>query len=127
MTSLQQIHDFLELKRFAVVGVSRQPQESFSRAVLKEFLARGFEAVPVNPDADEIDGQPCFHRLTDIRPPSGGRSVHEPRLRQPTSWLETVLLPAIGHVWMFRGRWPGSRDARCHSVLRIARHPRDSR
>ncbi|MGD0363931.1 MAG: hypothetical protein ABSC93_23860 [Bryobacteraceae bacterium] len=28
MTTLQQVHDFLDLDRFAVVGVSRQPRTS---------------------------------------------------------------------------------------------------
>jgi predicted CoA-binding protein len=66
--SLQDITKFLECKRVAFVGVSRDPQH-FSRALLHEFLAKGYDPVPVNPQATEIDGRKCFARVSDITPP----------------------------------------------------------
>ena len=66
--SLEDITKFLESKRVAFVGVSRHPQH-FSRSLLREFLAQGYDAVPVNPQATEIDGRKCFARPSDIAPP----------------------------------------------------------
>jgi predicted CoA-binding protein len=66
--SLEDITKFLECKRVAFVGVSRHPQH-FSRSLLREFLAKGYDPVPVNPQATEIDGRRCFARLADITPP----------------------------------------------------------
>ena len=66
--SLEDITKFLACKRVALVGVSRNPQH-FSRALLGEFLAKGYDAVPVNPNADEIDGRKCFAHVSEITPP----------------------------------------------------------
>ena len=66
--SLEDITKFLECKRVAFVGVSRNPQH-FSRALFREFLAKGYDAVPVNPQAAEIEGRKCFARLSEITPP----------------------------------------------------------
>ena len=68
MTDLKQIQDFLAEKRLAIVGVSRK-EADYTRAVLKEFVKRGYDVVPVNPQATEIDGKPCVARLVDIKPP----------------------------------------------------------
>jgi predicted CoA-binding protein len=65
--SLEDITKFLECKRVAIVGVSRQPQH-FSRALWRECLAKGYDPVPVNPQAAEIDGRKCFACLADIDP-----------------------------------------------------------
>lgn len=68
MTDLQQIQDFLAEKRLAVIGVSRNDKD-YTRAVFNEFVKRGYDVVPVNPLASEIDGKPCLGRLIDIKPP----------------------------------------------------------
>ena len=68
MTIMERIQDFLGQKRFAIVGVSQSPKD-FSRALFREFRERGYEPVPVNPAAREIEGQPCFPRLQEIQPP----------------------------------------------------------
>ena len=65
--SMEDITKFLECKRVAFVGVSRDPQH-FSRALFREFLAKGYDPVPVNPQAREIEGRKCFARLSDINP-----------------------------------------------------------
>jgi len=106
MTSMQQIHDFLDLKRFAFVGVSRQPKD-FSRALFREFLARGYQAVPVNPDAAEIDGQPCFARLQEIQPPvEGALFMTAPAVTD--TLVRDCAGAGIKSVWMFRGAGAGA-------------------
>jgi predicted CoA-binding protein len=66
--SLEDITKFLECKRVAFVGVSRDPQH-FSRALLREFVAKGYDPVPVNPQAAKIEGRKCFARVSEITPP----------------------------------------------------------
>ena len=106
MTSMQQIHDFLELKRFAFVGVSREPKD-FSRALFREFLAHGYQAVPVNPDAGEIDGQLCFSKLQEIQPPVDGAFFMTPPAVTDTL-VRDCPVAGIKHVWMFRGVGAGA-------------------
>ena len=71
MSSMQMIQDFLGQKRLAVVGVSRQPKD-FSLALFRELRKRGYDAVPVNPQAEQIDEQPCYARLQAVHPPVDG-------------------------------------------------------
>ena len=67
-SSMEDITKFLACKRVAVVGVSRRPQH-FSRAVLRGFLEKGYDAVPVNPNAEDIEGRKCFAHVSEITPP----------------------------------------------------------
>lgn len=109
MTSMQQIQDFLGLKRFAFVGVSRQPAD-FSRILFREFLARGYQAVPVNPDAGEIDGQLCFARLQEIQPPvEGALFMTAPAVTD--ALVRDCEGAGIKRVWMFRGAGAGAATA----------------
>jgi predicted CoA-binding protein len=66
--SLEDITKFLECKRVAFVGVARDPKH-FSRALFREFVAKGYDPVPVNPQAAEIEGCECFARVSEITPP----------------------------------------------------------
>jgi predicted CoA-binding protein len=66
--SLKDITKFLECKRVAFVGVSRNPKH-FSRLLFHEFLDKGYDSVPVNPQATDIDGRRCFARVADVTPP----------------------------------------------------------
>lgn len=68
MTTRRDIEAFLALKRIAVVGVSRKAA-SYSRMVFRELRRRGYDVVPVHPEADEIDGMPCAKSLAGIDPP----------------------------------------------------------
>lgn len=62
-----EIGRFLSAKRIAVIGVSRKPQ-AFSRLLFQELLKQGYDAIPVNPVAEEIDGKACFKTIKDITP-----------------------------------------------------------
>ncbi len=61
------IDDFLSLKRFAFVGVSGNPKD-FSRALMREFIRRGYNPVPVNPNQAKIEGQHAFAAIMDVDP-----------------------------------------------------------
>src|SRR5579862_1317414 len=106
MTPMQRIQEFLELKRFAFVGVSRQPND-FSRTLFRELVARGYQPVPVNPDVTELDGQPCYPQLGDIQPPV------DAALFMTAPAVTDVIVqecPDVGikRVWMFRGAGQGA-------------------
>jgi len=67
MTTRSLISEFFDQKRFAFVGVSRKSGD-FSRTLLKEFLRRKYDAVPVNPHTTEIEGRQCFPSVGEIKP-----------------------------------------------------------
>jgi predicted CoA-binding protein len=59
------VSDFLAQKRIAVVGVSRSGSGT-ANGIYQRLKATGHEVVAVNPNADTVEGDPCFHRLQDI-------------------------------------------------------------
>lgn len=68
MTTRRDIEAFLALRRIAVAGVSRKPA-GYGRMVFRELRRRGYDVVPVHPEAEEVDGIACARRLADVQPP----------------------------------------------------------
>ena len=106
MTSRRTIDDFLAHKRLAVVGVSHNPRD-FTRMLFKEFRSRGYDVVPVTPNAAEVDGLRCFGRVQDVVPPVEGALV----LTNPAVTEKVVHDCAearIPRVWMYRAAGVGA-------------------
>jgi uncharacterized protein len=61
----ESITAFLGGRRIAVAGVSRTGQ-SAANLVLGKLRHSGYEAIPVNPNATEIDGTTCYPDLASI-------------------------------------------------------------
>ena len=58
--------EFLANKRIAVTGVSRHPEDHGGNVVYKRLRERGYEVFAVNPNADEVEGDACYHDPTSI-------------------------------------------------------------
>jgi uncharacterized protein len=102
--------DFLGQRRIAVTGVSRSPKDHGSNVVYKRLRQRGYEVFAVNPNADEVEGDPCYQDLKSI--PGGVEAVvigTRPETAEDTM-RECVEL-GITKVWMHRGPGPGSVSA----------------
>ncbi len=98
---------FLANERVAVTGVSRTPKTHGSNNVYRRLRERGYEVFAVNPNADEVEGDPCYHDLKSI--PGGVQAVvigTRPELAE-TTMRECAEL-GITHVWMHRGPGAGS-------------------
>ncbi len=60
------VAEFLSGKRFAVAGVSRQPHQA-ANAIYRKLCSSGFEVLPVNPNAAEVEGVRCYPNLSSIQ------------------------------------------------------------
>jgi predicted CoA-binding protein len=99
--------DFLGHKRVAVTGVSRKPTSHGSNVVYQRLRERGYEVFAVNPNADEVEGDRCYHDLRSI--PGGVDGVviaTRPERAQAT--MEECAELGISRVWMHRGPGQGS-------------------
>ena len=99
--------EFLASKRVAVMGVSRQPKNHGSNVVYQRLRERGYEVFAVNPNADEVEGDPCYHDLRSI--PGGVDAVviaTRPEIAEET--MRECADLGIKHVWMHRGLGAGS-------------------
>jgi predicted CoA-binding protein len=105
MTTKKQVDDFLALKRIAVVGVSRDPK-GFGTVLWQEFRQRRYEAIPVNPAATEIDGQPCFAKVQDIKPGVDGVLIMTTKAATDQI-VHDCAEAGVKHVWMYGGMAPG--------------------
>ena len=65
MTTLNQIQKFMEPRKLAIAGVSRNPKK-FGGAVYTELKKKGFELYPINPEVDEIYGEKCYRSVLDL-------------------------------------------------------------
>lgn len=80
--------EFLADKRVAVTGVSRKAASHGANVVYQRLRQRGYQVFPVNPNADEVEGDHCYHDLRSIpggvdwvvigtRPETAIATVHE--------------------------------------------------
>jgi predicted CoA-binding protein len=98
---------FLAAKRVAVTGVSRTPANHGSNVVYGRLRDRGYEVFAINPNADAVEGDTCYHDLKSI--PGGVEAVVIGT--SPDHALDTMRECAelgIGQVWMHRGFGAGS-------------------
>jgi predicted CoA-binding protein len=108
MTPVKQAaSDFLAHKRIAVTGVSRSPSDHGANVVYKRLRDRGYTVFAINPNADSVEGDTCYHDLGAV--PGGVEAVviATSPANAETTMRECVDL-GIGQVWMHRGPGPGS-------------------
>lgn len=107
MTSKNVIDDFLAQKRIAIAGVSRK-QHDFTRVLFREFVRRGYDAVPVNPNAGgEIDGKKAFRNVREIQPPVDGVLVAT-SARHTDEILNDCAGAGVRRVWLYRAAGRGA-------------------
>ena len=101
MADEQRMDDFFEGGRWAVVGVSRDPYK-YGYIVHQKLKSHGEEVFAVNPNVDEVDGEPCYASLADLPEP-----VDQIVIVLPPGATEQVVEEAAGQgvtrVWMQPG------------------------
>lgn len=99
--------EFLAQKRVAVTGVSRTPGKNGSNVVYRRLRDRGYEVFAVNPNADEVEGDVCYHDLRSV--PGGIDAVvvgTNPEKSEET--MRECAELGVKHVWMHRSFGEGS-------------------
>ena len=108
------IREVLAMRRFAVVGASRDSTK-FGYKVYQALKQAGYDVYAVNPNADEIDGDPCYPLLdnipgyvecvvTVVPPEITFEIVHQAgRLKIPYTWMqpgsesESAVIEAVSY------------------------------
>ena len=91
--------EFLTHKRVAVTGVSRSPNEHGSNVVYKRLRERGYEVFAINPNAQEVEGDPSYPNLRSV--PGGVEAVviaTRPEIADET--MRECAELGVKHVWM---------------------------
>lgn len=101
--------DFLSQKRIAVAGVSRDPAAHGGNVVYRRLRERGYEVFAVNPNAEQVEGDACYHDLASI-PGGVDAVVIATNPRATPSVVEDCRSLGIRQVWMHRSFGEGSVD-----------------
>jgi predicted CoA-binding protein len=99
--SLTTIEEFLAPKRFAFIGLSRDPKK-FSRSAFKELKAKGFDMFPVNPNLDEIDGTRCYKELSEL-PDNVKHALFMTPKENTAGAVENAIHHGFTHLWIQQG------------------------
>ncbi len=107
MSTLRQAADeFLAQRRIAVAGVSRDGKQS-ANLIYRRLKDTGHEVFAVNPSADTVEGDRCYHSVGEI--PGGVDGVV---IVTPPDATEGVAVDCgqagVPRVWIHRGVGQGS-------------------
>ncbi len=97
---------FLQSRRLAVAGVSRDAQQP-ANAIYRKLRDGSYEVFPVNPKASEVEGSRCYPDLASIPGALDGVVVATP----PEASVEVVRECAargVPRVWLHRSFGTGS-------------------
>jgi predicted CoA-binding protein len=106
VTLREAVDDFLGQKRIAVAGVSRNPSQP-ANLIFRTLRKADYQVFPVNPNADEVEGDACYHDLKSI--PGGIDAVVV--VTTPDAAKNVVSECAflnVSRVWMHRSFGEGS-------------------
>jgi predicted CoA-binding protein len=108
MTTMKQAAtEFLSHKRIAVTGVSRSTKGHGGNVVYQRLRERGYEVVPINPHADQVEGDPCYRDLASVPGSVEAVVIATAPAHAGATMRECVEL-GIDRVWMHRGPGAGS-------------------
>lgn len=110
------INQFLDSKVIAVVGVSRS-KDIPANGIFNKFKSAGYEVYPINPNAENIEGEKCYPDLGAL--PSKPDAV----LLASTPEVSEIVVgqcldQGINKVWMHRGIGNGSYSTKAESFCR---------
>ena len=117
MTSVPvSVTEFLRGKRIVVAGVSRDPKQT-ANAVYRKLRDAGYETMPLNPNADEVEGARCFRSLVSVPGEIDGVvAVTHPRIA--TDLVSQCAERGVKAVWFHRLMGMGSVSAEAVGMCR---------
>jgi predicted CoA-binding protein len=112
------IKDFLAQKRIAVAGVSREPGGMHGgNVVYRRLKERGYQVFAVNPNADTVEGDPCYRSLASILGGVDAVVIATTPAVAPSVARECAEL-GITRFWMHRSFGGGSVSEEAHELCR---------
>ena len=106
MTHKELVQDFFAQKRIAVSGLSRK-KDSGAGAIYLKLREKGYQVVPVHPEAEAFYGDTCYPNLSAI--PGGVDAVfimNSPDVTEKVT--DEAIWLGIKRVWMHNNTLMGS-------------------
>jgi hypothetical protein len=110
--------EFLAHERIAVAGVSRDEKQT-ANAIYRHLRKNGYDVVPVNPNAEEVEGDRCWPSVAAIPDrPDGVLIVTPPDAAADVA--RDCVEAGVPRVWMHRSFGAGSVSDRATAICRDA-------
>jgi predicted CoA-binding protein len=101
MTTLTDLtNEFLAQKRIAVAGVSHTKDDA-ANGIFRKFRDYGYQVYPVNPNAESVEGVPCYPDVKSI-PDGVDGVVIVTRPEVAEQIVHDCAEAGVHHVWMHR-------------------------
>ena len=101
MTSKASIEGFVTQPVLAVAGVSRD-RNKFGNMAYRELRSKGYRVLAINPNAQTIEGDPCYPSLKDLPEKVVGLLiVTQPAVSE--QMVREAVEAGIHHVWLQAG------------------------
>ena len=100
------INEFLKQKDVAIAGVSRD-KEKWGNMLLKELRQRAYKVYPVNPYADELEGEKAYPDLKSL-PAEVETLIIAVKPDETLKLVQQCPEAGIKRVWMQKGALRGS-------------------
>jgi predicted CoA-binding protein len=101
LASKSAVMDFISQRSLAVVGVSRSGNK-FGNTAYRELKAKGYQLVPVHPQAETLEGDRCAKDFASLPAPVGGVLVIVPP-EQAEQAVKAAAAAGIKRVWLQQG------------------------
>ncbi|MCX6070613.1 MAG: CoA-binding protein [Chloroflexi bacterium] len=101
MATKSAVMDFVGQRSLAVVGVSRGGKK-FGNTAYRELKAKGYQLVPVHPQAETLEGDRCVKNPASLPASVGGVLVIVPP-QQAEQVVQEAAAAGIKHVWLQQG------------------------
>jgi predicted CoA-binding protein len=101
MTTKAAVEDFLAQRTLAVVGVSRDSRK-FGNVIFKDLKKKGYRVYPINPNAQSIEGEPCYSNLASLPEKVGGVILVLPPAKS-AQVVREAKAAGIERVWLQQG------------------------
>ena len=101
MTARIVINDFLTHDVFAVVGVSRS-EKKFGNIAYRELRNKGYRVYTINPKADVVEGDHCYHSFKELPEKVDGAVIIVPP-HQALRMVREAYEAGIVRVWLQQG------------------------
>lgn len=100
------IDEFLEQKHIAIAGVSRN-KNKWGNNLMRELKKKNIRIYPVNPYADELEGEKCYHTLSKL-PFEAESLIIATKPKDTEKLVKQIPGSGIKRVWMQKGGGAGS-------------------
>ena len=97
-----EIRKMYNFKNIAVVGMSRDPVKA-AHFVPKYMIERGYNIIPINPSANEIQGKRTYAKVSDIKSQVDMIDVFRPSEDVYSVVEDSVKKPGVKVIWLQEG------------------------